>query len=109
MSADRQWIRAALEHRQPPAVPYNFSFSPPARARLETHYGVLDVEEALRLPIRTSGPASIKPLYAMPSQFGPTVSDEFGVAWTTSELDRGSPVAESGDTIQVIDKLSGIW
>ena len=60
------------QHRQPPAVPYNFMFSPPARARLEAHYGTADVEAALGLPLRIGGPKSIKPLYASPAEFGPT-------------------------------------
>ena len=89
---DRQWILATLAHRQPPAVPYNFMFSPPARARLEAHYGTRDIESAIGLPIRMAGPRSVKPLYAPPAEFGPTVTDEFGVTWTTSDVDRGSPV-----------------
>jgi len=39
-----------------------------------------------------SGPASIKPLYASPAEFGNTVTDEFGVVWSTSDIDRGSPI-----------------
>jgi uroporphyrinogen decarboxylase len=31
-------------------------------------------------------------LYAEPAKFGPTLKDEFGVVWTTSEMDRGAPV-----------------
>jgi uroporphyrinogen decarboxylase len=88
----RQWIRDALEHRQPSAVPYNFMFSPPARGRLEAHYGTSDVETALGMPLRIGGPKSIKPLYASPERFGASVMDEFGVAWSTSDLDRGSPI-----------------
>lgn len=89
---DRRWIRQTLEHRQPRAVPYNFLFSPPARARLEAHYGTCDLEAALELPIRIGGPRSIKPLYARPAEFGPRVRDEFGVTWSTSDIDRGSPI-----------------
>jgi uroporphyrinogen decarboxylase len=92
MSDDRQWIRRVLEHRGGEAVPYNFSFSPPVRARLETHYGTSDVEEAIALPIRMTGPRSIKPLYASPAEFGPRAVDEFGVTWTTNDRDRGSPL-----------------
>lgn len=92
MTDDRAWIRATLEHRQPPAVPFNFSFSPPARARLEAHYATRDLEAALGLPIRMGGPRSAKPLYASPAEFGPEVADEFGVVWTTSDADRGTPV-----------------
>jgi uroporphyrinogen decarboxylase len=88
----RQWIRDAIAHRQPRAVPYNFMFSPPARARLEAHYGAGDLEAALGMPLRFNGAESIKPLYASPADFGPRVADEFGVTWSTSDLDRGSPV-----------------
>ena len=89
---DRQWIRDALEHRQPLRVPYNFMFSPPARACLEAHYGTSDLEEVLGLPLRIGGTRSVKPLYAPPAEFGAAASDEFGVLWSTSDVDRGSPI-----------------
>ncbi len=92
MTDDRRWIRETLARRPGRAVPYHFMFSPPARARLEDHYATGDLESALALPVRMSGPKSVKPLYASPSEFGPTVTDEFGVTWTTSDMDRGSPV-----------------
>ncbi len=92
MNDHRSWIRQALAHREPDAVPYNFHFSPPARARLAAHFGADDVETAIGLPIRMSGPKSVKPLYASPSRFGGSVADEFGVVWSTSEIDRGSPI-----------------
>jgi uroporphyrinogen decarboxylase len=92
MQDDRAWIRDTLEHREPPAVPYNFMFSPPARACLEAHYGTKDLEAALGLPLRMTGMNSPKPLYAPPAQYGPRITDEFGVTWTTSEIDRGSPI-----------------
>jgi uroporphyrinogen decarboxylase len=92
MTDDRQWILDTLRHREPRAVPYNFSFSPPAWVSLEAHYGTGDLESALGLPIRSGGPRSVKPLYAPPAQFGPTATDEFGVVWSTSDLDRGSPI-----------------
>lgn len=92
MHDDRQWIVATLEHRQTDAVPYNFMFSPPARARLEAHYGTGDLELALGLPLRFNGPTSVKPLYAEPDEFGPTISDEFGVTWSTNAIDRGAPI-----------------
>ena len=73
-------------------MPYNFMFSPPARACLEAHYGTGDLEAAIGLPMRINGTRSIKPLYAPPAEFGPRVTDEFGVAWSTSDMDRGSPI-----------------
>lgn len=92
MGDDRAWIGAALAHRETGAVPYNFMFSPPARARLELHYGTNGLEQAIGLPIRMTGTRSVKPLYASPAEFGPTVTDEFGVTWTTNDIDRGAPI-----------------
>jgi uroporphyrinogen decarboxylase len=95
MRDDRAWIRDTLAHRAGGRVPYNFGFSPPARARLEAAYGTRDVEAAIAAPIRMEAPRSIKPLYASPAQFGPRVTDEFGVTWTTNDVDRGAPVGPS--------------
>jgi uroporphyrinogen decarboxylase len=91
----KEWIGATLAHRTPPRVPYNFMFSPPARAAVEKHYGTAALEDLLDFPLRTNAPKSIKPLYSHPSQFGPTVTDEFGVVWSTTEIDRGSPIGPS--------------
>jgi uroporphyrinogen decarboxylase len=92
MLNNKEWIEATLAHRETHAVPYNFMFSPPARARVQQHYGCEDVATALHLPLRMTGTVSVKPLYAPPAQFGETVTDEFGVTWSTSEIDRGSPI-----------------
>jgi uroporphyrinogen decarboxylase len=92
MDDPRAWIRDTLAHRRGGKVPYNFSFSPPARVRLEAHYATGDVETAIGLPIRMIGTRSVKPLYASPAQFGDRAVDEFGVAWSTNEIDRGSPI-----------------
>jgi uroporphyrinogen decarboxylase len=73
-------------------VPYNLPLSPPARRALERHYRTGDVEALLDLPIRMTSPRSIKPLYALPQQYGSRVQDEFGVVWTTSRIDRGAPI-----------------
>lgn len=89
---DRTWIRDTLAHRPTHAVPYNFMFSPPARAKLEAHYSTSDLETALGLPLRFGGTKSIKPLYAAPAEYGPQIRDEFGVVWSTSQIDRGAPV-----------------
>jgi uroporphyrinogen decarboxylase len=72
-------------------VPYNFDFSPPARKLVEAHLGS-PIEDVLNLPIRMTAPRSIKPLYADPAIHGDRAKDEFGVVWTTSEIDRGSPI-----------------
>ncbi len=92
MGTNHDWIEAVIAHEEPARVPYNFMFSPPALAAVQEHYGADDVPEALGLPIRMSGCRSIKPLYASPREYGETIADEFGVVWTTSEIDRGSPV-----------------
>lgn len=89
---DRTWIRDTLEHRTLRAVPYNFMFSPPARACLEAHYQTSDLETALGLPLRFGGPKSVKPLYAPRAEYGTQIRDEFGVVWSTSDLDRGAPI-----------------
>ena len=89
---NRDWIRRVLAHDGDVPVPYNLPLSPPAREKLQTHFGTDDVEGLLDLPTRMTGPKSIKPLYASPERYGPRVRDEFGVEWTTSRLDRGSPV-----------------
>lgn len=91
MSGNRDWILETLARRTA-AVPYNFMFSPPARRKVEEHYGGGPIEDVLDLPIRMSGPVSIKPLYADPGEFGPTARDEYGVVWSTSVIDRGSPI-----------------
>ena len=88
---DREWIQRTVEHRETDAVPYNFMFSPPAERLAAEHYGQ-DLEESLSLPIRMTGPTSVKPLYADPDKYGDTITDEFGVVWSTSRIDRGSPV-----------------
>jgi len=89
---NQEWIQRVLAHDGSVAVPYNVMLSPPARAALEQHFGTDDVEAHLDLPIRMSGPRSVKPLYASPVVYGERIRDEFGVEWTTSDIDRGSPV-----------------
>jgi len=88
----REWIRKSVLQRRELPVPYNFMFSPPASAALARHFGRADVAEAIALPIRMTSPKSIKPLYAAAAKYGPTIKDEFGVVWSTSDIDRGSPV-----------------
>ncbi len=89
---NKDWIQRVLEHDDGVAVPYNLPLSPPARQKLERYYGTSDVEESLDLPIRMTGTQSIKPLYASPEEYGSRIRDEFGVLWTTNEIDRGAPV-----------------
>jgi len=95
MCSNKEWIKQTIAHKQTPTVPYNFMFSPPAEKVLTRYYGCSDLEQQLNLPIRMNAPRSIKPLYASPDKFGTTITDEFGVTWTTSDLDRGAPVGQS--------------
>ena len=89
---NRRWIELTLSHQETEAVPYEFTFAPPARQLLEDYYATTDIEDAFNLPIRFAAPKSVKPLYANPAEFGRTVVDEFGVVWSTSRLDRGAPI-----------------
>jgi uroporphyrinogen decarboxylase len=50
------------------------------------------LETTLGMPLRFGGTKSIKPLYAPPAEFGPRIQDEFGVIWSTNDIDRGSPI-----------------
>lgn len=88
---DLDWIQRTLKHSECDAVPYNLMFSPPAKCVAMEHYGD-DLEDSLSLPIRMSSPMSIKPLYADPDEYGATITDEYGVTWSTSKIDRGSPI-----------------
>ncbi|MFC1461493.1 uroporphyrinogen decarboxylase family protein [Verrucomicrobiota bacterium] len=91
MNHNLEWIEQTLSHEESDAVPYQFSFSPPARTRTEQYYGP-DFEQTLDFPIRMTGLNSIKPLYPDPDDFGDTVQDEFGVTWSTNKIDRGAPI-----------------
>jgi len=88
----REWIVRTVGHEETGAVPYNFDFTPAAERALRSHCGTEDIEGLFEFPIRTWGTSSVKPLYADPEEFGATATDEFGVVWTTSPIDRGLPV-----------------
>ncbi len=90
-SGAKELIRSAVEHRETERVPYNFMFSPPAEKRLKEHYGVEDLITGLEMPMFLFGPKD-KPLYADPEVYGETITDQFGVVWSTSKIDRGSPI-----------------
>lgn len=91
MSNNKDWIKSVISHKSTDAVPYNFAFSPPARIITEQYYNG-SIETTLNFPIRMTGPKSIKPLYADPDIYGNTITDEFGVVWSTNRIDRGSPI-----------------
>jgi uroporphyrinogen decarboxylase len=92
MKGNKDWIKQTIQHKETGRVPFNFMFSPPIQDMLEKHYGTSDIEEELNFPIRITAPETIKPLYAHPEDYGETLTDEFGVTWTTSEIDRGVPI-----------------
>lgn len=89
---NREWIQSTLAGRPTERVPYNFMLSPPARERLENHYGTADITGFLGLPIAMNAPKSPKVFFADPAIHGPTMRDEFGVTWSNTKIDRGSPV-----------------
>ncbi len=92
MSAEnKEWVGKVLSHQSGLPVPYYFDFTPKAREKIIDLYGE-NFEDVLEYPIRMNGARSIKPLYASPAKYGETIKDEFGVTWTTSEIDRGVPV-----------------
>ena len=92
MATNREWIFKTTAHRETDRVPYDFMFSPPALRAVENYYGGGQIEERLNFPMRMGAPKLIKPLYADPEEFGESVDDEFGVAWSTNRIDRGSPI-----------------
>jgi len=91
----RERVEMATSHREPPLVPLNLMFAPPALAALQQYLGTEDVDGALGVDIALFGPGGGKPLYAPPAEYGPTITDEWGVVWTTSDIDRGSPIGPS--------------
>ena len=89
---NRLWIEKTLAHEETGAVPYNFIFCPPARRLAEQHYGTRDLENRLDFPSRMNSPLKKRPLYATPEEYGETTTDEFGVVWANSQIDRGAPI-----------------
>jgi len=92
---NKEWIKLTLAHEETGAVPYNALCCPTARKRLEEYYHTDNLIGHINLPIRMGGASSIKPLYADPAIYGDTITDEYGVLWTTNTIDRGSPIGPS--------------
>ncbi|MDP2897936.1 MAG: uroporphyrinogen decarboxylase family protein [bacterium] len=90
-NSPKELVRSAVRHKESHRVPYNFMFSPPAEKRLREYYGADDLIAALDMPMFFFG-AKDKPLYAYPEIYGETITDQFGVVWSTSQIDRGSPI-----------------
>ena len=87
----RDLVYAALRHEETERIPYNFMFSPPPEAALRRHFATADLQDYLDINLYLFGCLG-KPLYASPEQYGPTITDQFGVVWSTSNRDRGYPV-----------------
>ncbi len=87
----RQLVEAALRHEETERIPYDFMFTPPAEETLQQHYATDDLQTYLDINLYLYGCAD-KPLYASPDEYGPTITDQFGVVWATSDIDRGYPV-----------------
>lgn len=86
-SRERVW--AAIRHQQPDRVPYSLTFTQPAAQKLQTHYGVGDLDtfldnDMVRYSIRQSG---------LLVELSPGLyRDEFGVVWDRSiDKDIGFP------------------
>jgi len=88
----RERVQMALAHREPPLVPLNLMFAPPALAAVREYLGTEDVDAALGVDVAFVGAGGGKPLYASPAEYGPTITDQWGVVWSTSDIDRGSPI-----------------
>lgn len=87
----RDLVCAALRHEETELLPYNFMLSPPAERALCDHLALPEADAWIAPCLYFYG-CSDKPLYARPEKYGPTITDQWGVVWATSELDRGYPV-----------------
>jgi len=87
MTTPRERVGQAIRHSQPDRVPYHFSYTAPARRKLETYYGTTDLDSVL-------GNHIVKYKARRPHQevrpgFG---RDEWGVVWNqTVDKDIGVP------------------
>ena len=89
---NRNWIIEVLAHKETERVPYHFGFTPPVIKKLEKYYGTTLIEDKINLPLRMSGPKTKNPFYADAMSPDKYSKDEFGVSWSVSDIDRGSPV-----------------
>ncbi|MCZ7542935.1 MAG: hypothetical protein M5R40_05080 [Anaerolineae bacterium] len=85
----RARVRQAIRHAPPDAVPYHFSYTPPARRKLEAYYSTTDLDAALNNHIVKYKPRCAD--YLTP--VGPNLwRDEFGVVWDwDGATDIGTP------------------
>ncbi len=88
----RERVLAAIRHEETDLVPWNLMWVPAIGDRLAAHYGTDDLDDAVGNHIFLVAAGSLKPLYADPAEFGPTIMDDFSVIWETSLRDRGHVV-----------------
>jgi len=83
---------AAIRHETTERIPFHCMLSPPAQYVLQEHLGSQPADGYLDCCLALFGCAD-KPLYATPARYGDSITDKFGVVWSTSDRDRGYPVA----------------
>lgn len=83
----RERVWAAVRHQEPDRVPHHFSFTVPARRKLEAHYGTLDLDRALGNHLAMYYPHPPDAWQEVRPNFW---RDEFGVVWNrTVDKDIG--------------------
>jgi len=77
-------VKAAVAHQETDHVPYHLDYAPPTIQRLQEHYGVEDIESVVGSYL----------VWLVPPKDWQVVGenlerDEFGVVWSTNEVNRG--------------------
>lgn len=85
----RERVMAAIRHEQTDPVPWNLMWVPAVGDALVRHFGTTHLHDAVGNHIYIVAGGARKPLYADPADFGPTITDDFGVVWETTLRDRG--------------------
>lgn len=86
----RERVRLALQHREPDRVPYHFTFTVPARRKLEAFYSTAELEDLLGVHLAVY---KARPLQPYPEERPGFWRDEFGVLWNRT-VDRDIGVVE---------------
>src|SRR5512146_3210228 len=77
---NRSVIRTVLEGQKPPYVPWSFGFTKEAKARLQAHFGPVDLEEVLQNHLLKLG----SDIGFFTDAGNDCVQDVFGVVWDRS-------------------------
>ncbi|HEX7588420.1 MAG TPA: uroporphyrinogen-III decarboxylase-like protein, partial [Anaerolineae bacterium] len=96
----RQVIKMVLDGERAPYVPWSFGFTQDARARLQEHYGAIDLEEVLQNHLLRLG----SDIGFFEGLGGHCVRDVFGVMWDRS-VDKDIGITKG--CVLVEPKLSG--